>query len=266
MIKLQTFLLISVLAFINPNICKAQTTINRDLFLVAVSFIPSTEEITQILEKCTNSDEECLSSWILKQDRFKLNIYAWLADDFLESVTDGEIMNGIVNSEQIVYGAINTDSYERVKLDYEGWKALKNAKQELIKNRLSYQKLIKLMLNNSRFEEINMGADNFVNKTFYLLLNRYPTDFEKLNGVRMIEGQAGVLFFKSGQGKNAYLDILVLNDSFVEYQLKYWHEKLTLKQLTVNQLSLYLSDLNKINCFSLDCILKLIITKNIIRK
>jgi hypothetical protein len=51
MIKLQTFLLISVLAFINPNICKAQTTINRDLFLVAVSFIPSTEEITQILEK-----------------------------------------------------------------------------------------------------------------------------------------------------------------------------------------------------------------------
>jgi hypothetical protein len=195
-------------------------------------------------------------------DRFKLNIYSWLIDDYLESVTEGEIMNGIVDSEQIVYGSRNMDIYERVQLDYERWKALKSAKQDLISKKLAYQDLIILMLNNPRFDEINMGSDNFVNRTFYLLLNRYPTEYERLNGVKMVEGQSGILFFKGGQGKIDYLDLLVSNDSYVEYQLKYWYEKLTLKEMSTNQLSVYL---NELDCYSLDCILKLIILTNSIK-
>lgn len=242
-----------------------QVRIENNLFLIAASRIPETQELNTILTSCKRPEAQCLTEWILNQERFKLNVYAWMADDFLEGVSDGEIMASIMDAEQIVYSTQNTSFFDAAREDYEGWKILKYVKNDLLKGNLDYQDLLMRMLNNPRFDEINMGADNFVNKTFYLMLNRYPTEYERINGVKMVEGKDAILFLKRGRGREDFLNILLTNDSFVEYQLSYWHEKLTLKQLSESDRSLFLSSLNKKNCFSLDCMLELIIESNVLR-
>ena len=263
--QLKTILFLFATSLIMVQDIHAQNRINKELFLITISRIPNEKELESILATCQSSEEKCLAKWIIQEERFKLNLYAWLAEDFLEGVSDGEIMASIMDAEQIVYGARNTDRYEEVKLDYEQWKSLKSTKNDLKKGNLSYQNLIKRMIDNPRFDEINMGADNFVNKTFYLLLNRYPTSFERTNGVNMVEGSSSILFLKRGGSKTDYLNILTSNDSYVEYQLAYWHEKLSLGQPTKDEQSSYLRQLKSTGCFSLDCMLNVVLENLVIK-
>jgi hypothetical protein len=78
----------------------------------------------------------------------------------------------------------------------------------------------KTIIDNYFYDEINMGAENYVISCFENLFFRLPTTYELTEGVSMCNGQGGVVLRKSGSSKNAFADIMVNSDEFLEGLIK----------------------------------------------
>ena len=73
--------------------------------------------------------------------------------------------------------------------------------------------------NNLIYDDINMGSENFVVSVFQSLLNRYPT-IEELDAAKdMVDGRPAILFLKTGQTKDDFLDIFFSVRSYQEGQV-----------------------------------------------
>ena len=67
------------------------------------------------------------------------------------------------------------------------------------------------------YDQINMGTENFVKSVFQNFLHRSPTAFELSQSEQMIDlGQPSILFLKSGQSKNDFIDIFFSSSDYAE--------------------------------------------------
>jgi len=74
----------------------------------------------------------------------------------------------------------------------------------------------KRCINNYIYDQINMGAANFVISSFLHFLNRAPTTNELTQGENMVNGQPGTLFLQVGQSKPDYLLIFFSSLNYYE--------------------------------------------------
>lgn len=95
--------------------------------------------------------------------------------------------------------------------------------QKLLDAKLEYQnEVINLneymsrILNNSIYDEINMGTENFVLSCFENLFKRLPTESELENGSRMVNGQPAQLLFTDGATKERFIEIMTTNAEFYQ--------------------------------------------------
>lgn len=132
---------------------------------------------------------------------------------FIEGVSDEVIDGFISNAEQ----AALEDSLSG---DTSAANASNSALQRLLRlkgSRIQYREglitgteVVRRMLFNDVYDEINMNTFNFINASFDNLLFRYPTDAEFNAGYTMVEhNSTALLFGSSAQDKSGYLDILV---------------------------------------------------------
>ena len=75
-----------------------------------------------------------------------------------------------------------------------------------------YQRLI----NNSVYDEINMGSENFVKSCFENLLHRFPTTAELNAGIEMLDGNPSALFLEEGNSKGDFINIITSTSPFYE--------------------------------------------------
>ncbi|MFN8154507.1 MAG: hypothetical protein U0Y08_09475 [Bacteroidia bacterium] len=94
--------------------------------------------------------------------------------------------------------------------------ALQPAGNLFVSGAISLPELQSRMLNSYFYDQINMGALNFVVVSFRQLLHRNATDQEKSAGVSMVGGNSAVLLLQSGTGKDDYLNILTHSDDYYE--------------------------------------------------
>lgn len=85
---------------------------------------------------------------------------------------------------------------------------------------LSIQGMHRICVNNYFFDQLNMGSLNFVIATYQLFLLRNPTEFEKTEGVKIIDGFTGVLFLQEASSKNEFIDIFLNSTDYAEGQIK----------------------------------------------
>ncbi|MDQ3072758.1 MAG: hypothetical protein M3Q97_05810 [Bacteroidota bacterium] len=81
---------------------------------------------------------------------------------------------------------------------------------------IGIEEMMARFIYNFMYDDINMGSENFVKASFENLLYRLPTESELANGIRMVDGQPGIVFLKDGTSKAAYVDIMTSSDAFYE--------------------------------------------------
>ncbi|HOY27850.1 MAG TPA: hypothetical protein PLR96_02680 [Flavobacteriales bacterium] len=87
--------------------------------------------------------------------------------------------------------------------------AVKRSRTEYRDGLITINEVMRRMLLNAVYDEINMNSFNYVNATFDNLLGRFPTNAEFTVAYAMVDaGQAGLLFGQSGQNKGDYAAIL----------------------------------------------------------
>ena len=97
--------------------------------------------------------------------------------------------------------------------------ALRNAFPDYLNDSIKIDELHRRMCNNYLYDQINMGAANFVISTFGNLINRNPTASEQQSGISMVNGNNAILFLQSGSSKNDYLNISTHSSDYYEGQV-----------------------------------------------
>jgi hypothetical protein len=87
--------------------------------------------------------------------------------------------------------------------------AVKSSRTEYRDGLITINEVMRRMVLNAVYDEINMNSFNYVNATFDNLLGRYPTNAEFEVAYAMVDaGQVGLLFGQSGQNKGDYAQIM----------------------------------------------------------
>ncbi len=106
-------------------------------------------------------------------------------------------------------------SAEIVRLD-----ALRDVYYELAAGNITVAQMRRTMVNNSFYDELNMGTENFITATFEHFLSRYPSDAELAEATKIVDGLSGVLFFEIGTSKQDFMDIFFASEDYYGGQVK----------------------------------------------
>ena len=72
----------------------------------------------------------------------------------------------------------------------------------------------KRMVDNSFYDEINMGTENFVVSMFQNFINRYPSIAELQSGKTMVDGGNASIFLVSGNSKEDFINIFIESNEY----------------------------------------------------
>lgn len=79
---------------------------------------------------------------------------------------------------------------------------------------IGYNDAQKIIVDNSIYDEINMGTENFCVSVFQNYFLRYPTVVELDEAKTMVNGKAGLLFAMNGDSKADFLDIFFSQNEY----------------------------------------------------
>lgn len=85
---------------------------------------------------------------------------------------------------------------------------LRNSKKDYQNGDITINEFMAILCNNSFYEEINMGAENFALACFENFLKRNPTDAELTASVEMVSGGSSQIFFQDGNNKIDFINII----------------------------------------------------------
>jgi len=79
---------------------------------------------------------------------------------------------------------------------------------------ISVIEMHKRMVNNSFYDEINMGHSHFVISVFENFIQRTPGFEERQNGINMLKNVEALLFLQPGNSKDDFIDIFFESDAY----------------------------------------------------
>jgi hypothetical protein len=94
-------------------------------------------------------------------------------------------------------------------------------------------------VNNSFFDDLNMGSLNFVIAVYQLFYQRNPTQSETQAGVEMVDNLNSVLYSQNGSSKDEFLTIFFNQAAYYEGQIQILFKKLLLRLPTTEEQSFY---------------------------
>lgn len=84
---------------------------------------------------------------------------------------------------------------------------------------ISLVNLHKILINNFLYDQINMGAVNFVVSVFQQYLFRNPTQQEQDASASMVENNYNILFLETGASKSDFINIFFASNDYYEGQV-----------------------------------------------
>ncbi len=163
------------------------------------------------------------------------NYYTYLLVNFDTAQTTffiGIYQNLLTQPEYAQY--VDQLNYEISRLE-----ALRDVYPNLVAGNITVAQMHRTMINNSFYDELNMGTENFVVSTFEHFLSRYPTDAELAEAKNIVDGLSGVLFFQIGTSKQDFMDIFFASDDYYGGQVKIVYNAYLFRQPTSEESALY---------------------------
>lgn len=106
---------------------------------------------------------------------------------------------------------------------------------------VSFVEMHKTMVNNSLYDMVNMGTQNFVNSMFLNFMFREPTDSVLVNGIRMIDYDPGkkpapFLFSQEGHSKADFISIFFSSDEYFEGQVRAQYKRFLFREPSTEEM------------------------------
>jgi len=145
--------------------------------------------------------------------------YALTAADFLNGADSSTVQQ---EYDLLVYvrqlDSLNSNTQNILYDDYEisRLQPLLTAKQDLRHGLITLHEYYYRFANNYLYDQVNMGAENFVKGSFDDLFLRAPTASELSSGEAMVNGSPATLFQQDATSKAGYLSIVTNGNEFLQ--------------------------------------------------
>ncbi|MBK5284169.1 MAG: hypothetical protein JJE25_02110 [Bacteroidia bacterium] len=187
-----------------------------------------------------SSRNQLLDSVFIKPD-FKDKFYERARLELLQGLDTAEITQNINTIELVILPSI-ANTPDSIFIDYylterDRLVEMKEIPDSLHAGVISYVEVHRRCVNNMFYDQLNMGAFNFVVSLFQHFLDRYPTTNEQNSGAAMVNGSSAVLFLVTGQSKNDLLDIFFASDDYYEGQVRSLYRRYLYREPTTIEMS-----------------------------
>jgi hypothetical protein len=183
---------------------------------------------------------------ILENDEFYTRQFEIANNEMLNGLDTFEVNDVIYTFSLLLTQPQYEPFYEQIQSELDRLILYKSIPTLLSNGQLSIQGMHRICINNYFFDQLNMGSLNFVIATYQLFLLRNPTEFEKTEGVKIIDGFTGVLFLQEASSKNEYLDIFLNSNDYAEGQVKQMFNRFLFRSPNTEE-SVYFTQLLKQN-------------------
>lgn len=190
-------------------------------YILVLGREPSVTEFQKAVDSLKVHGLDEASRYSFLNTVFSLSDYRWRQVEKWRIQLLGSVDSSDVMTQMAIFDFFLNDStyitlwpalqYENDRLD-----SLYNASYDFVSSTISIRQLQSRMINNYFYDQINMGADNFVIATFQNFLDRNPTANEQSAVVSMINGSNAVLFLQPGASKDDFLSIFFASDDYFE--------------------------------------------------
>lgn len=214
---------------ITGNIAPPDTTIETNVYedYVNKSYIlvlgrePSVLEFQKAVDSLKIHGLDVASRYSFLNSVFSLSDYKWRQVEkwriqLLGSTDSSDVINQMAIFDFFLNDSTYIALWPALQIEKDRLDTLYNSSYNYVAGTISIRQLQAHMLNNYFYDQINMGADNFVLSSFQHFLYRNPTMSELFGGVGMIGGSNAVLFLQAGASKEDYLNIFFNSDDYFE--------------------------------------------------
>jgi len=153
---------------------------------------------------------------VFSEDEYLSHLYDFARIELLNNIDTSEITNFINIFSYLLADTSMAQFHYLFAYEIERLDSLQRVPFDLENNIIDIAFLQRRCLNTYFYDQINMGAENFVVSAFQHFANRYPTTNELSESKKMLEGTPSILFLKSGQSKNDFLDIFFTSQEYYE--------------------------------------------------
>jgi hypothetical protein len=157
---------------------------------------------------------------ILDQDGFLDREFEIYRNDLLSGLDTAEVSELIATFEFLLTSSTYESQWPQIEIEKARLISFRNIGSELKNGTISLIEMQRRCVDNYYFDQLNMGSLNFVIACFQSLLLRNPTEFEKSEGVKMVDGFNGILFLQTGESKTQFQQIFFQSDNYYAGQIK----------------------------------------------
>lgn len=192
-----------------------------------------------ISNELSDSSRKVLAETYMSEPRYYERFFQWNSSNMLESVDYNTIDDQILTFQYIVDQQYqNGDTLEGQLLNTEKLKLqlLRDAAVDFQNQQIDISEFYIRIINNTIYDQINMGTENFVISTFENLTGRRPSSYELENGKAMVDGNLAILFLENGNNKDDFMNIFMHSDAFYQGVVQLQFDFLLARKATATEL------------------------------
>jgi hypothetical protein len=156
-----------------------------------------------------------LDSLIKKPEYFQHTFDKWRIE-LLNTVDTTDVNNEIVLFNTLLTNSSFQSIWPVIRVEINRMVKMQDTTRLYLAGQLPLKALHAALIDNYFYDQVNMGAANFVISTFQHFINRNPEVAEQNSGVAMVNGQYANLFLQSGSSKDEYISILMHSNDYAE--------------------------------------------------
>ena len=166
-----------------------------------------------------DASREQLLTNLMESEEYYKRFYEIYQTSYLPGVSNDELDITILIYESERDQAIQNGNNALVQLyniELDLMYALRNARLEYQNGAITINEFMSRITQNQFYEEINMGAENYVLSCFENFLKRTPTDAQLIASVNMVSGNPAQVFFLDGNNQNDFINIIMNTAEFYQ--------------------------------------------------
>lgn len=196
-----------------------------------------------IKNELSDSSRTVLVEKLFAEAEYYDRLFEWNSANMLESLDYNALDDQIATVDYVIdLQYTNGDTVEAQLLEKELSKLnlLRSVSADYSAGNIDIAEFYIRLINNSFYDEINMGTENFVIATFENILGRLPTSYELENAKNITEGELGNLFLESGNNKDDFMQIFMHSDAFRQGVIQLQYDFLLARELKATELEVLL--------------------------
>jgi hypothetical protein len=164
-------------------------------------------------------DRKTFLQGVVQNEEFTRRMYDVARAEILANLDTTDIRDRVFVFTLLLNDPQYTDFYPLIQAEIDRLGRLREIPQALRDGLIDRGEMHRRCVDNSFYDDINMGSQNFVLSLFEYFLGRYPTESEEQAAILMVEGFDAVIFLKEGNTKSALIDIFFESEDYYEGQV-----------------------------------------------